>query len=507
MAASPAASSRRSAASSLASLRRSDDHQFKTPVVSVDTLVNHLLVAKRSLSSMNHVLRANELATSARHSHQEMLLLAAQTAFVRNYLHDQYSILARIRKSLQSTYEWGKRDFKKLIKAMDEVDGALTGTMDMLRETVVQPLLQSNDEERKNLLDFVDESSVHGMRDVMKKSIQDLQSIQQSFDGDLLRLETDIRNLGQRLNESSSHKSGDDVHFAPMVLLQSLDDHSSTMAQLLASLTKHFDMCVTAIRTTGGAAALARRKAAEATQSQSSDGVSISGVIAEQESHMSDLEPETAEDRAEMLKVVVQDADEVEDVVREIQGRLAAMEQETASLQEHVDHSKESYFGIISAFVLIEQIGDRIDDYLAAEEDFRLRWDMEKEAVFGKVREMKEMRDFYEGYASAYSSLVLEVERRRAVDERVQGIWHKAQESVDRILEADRASREAFRQDVGEYLPADLWAGMQGPVKKWTVARTSDDDTASAAASLVGRGRRDSGQGSRMASTPQPSAD
>lgn len=288
-----------------------------------------------------------------------------------------------------------------------------------------------------------------------------------------------------------------------MVLLQSLDDHSSTMAQLLASLTKHFDMCVTAIRTTEGAAALARRKAAEVTQSQSSDGVSISGVIAEQESHMSDLEPKTAEDRAEMLKVVVQDADEVEDVVREIQERLAAMEQEYTSLQEHVDHSKESYFGIISAFALVGQIGDRIDDYVAAEEDFRLRWELEKEAVFGKVREMNEMRDFYEGYASAYGSLVLEVERRRAVDERVQGIWRKAQDSVDKILEADRVSREAFRQDVGEYLPADLWAGMQGPAQKWTVVRINDDD--SAAASMVGR--PDSGQGSRMASTPRPSAD
>lgn len=289
---------------------------------------------------------------------------------------------------------------------------------------------------------------------------------------------------------------------APVALLQSLDDHSSTMAQLLASLTKHFDMCVTAIRTTEGAAALARRKAAEVTQSQGSDGVSISGVIAEQESHMSDLEPKTAEDRAEMLKVVVQDAEEVDDVVREIQERLADMEQEYTSIHEHVDRSKASYFGVLSAFELVGQVGDRIDDYLAAEEDFRQRWELEKEAVFGKLREMREMRDFYEGYASAYGSLVLEVERRRAVDERVQGIWRKAQESVDKILEADRVSREAFRQDIGEYLPADLWAGMQGPAKKWTVVRINDDD--SAAASMVGR--MDSAQGSRLTGSARQSA-
>ena len=70
------------------------------------------------------------------------------------------------------------------------------------------------------------------------------------------------------------------------------------MAELLTSLTKHYDLCVTAVRTTEGGAALARIKAAEVTQSQSGDDVSISGVIAEQESHMPELDTFSAEDRA-----------------------------------------------------------------------------------------------------------------------------------------------------------------------------------------------------------------
>lgn len=176
MAASPAASSRRSAGSSSGSLKRSDDYQQKSPFIPIDTLVNHLLVAKRSLSSMNHVLRANELATSARQSHQETLLLAAQTTFVRNSMLDQVTILMRVWKSLQSTYEWGKRDFNKLVKAMDEVDADLTGTIHMLRDTQVQSVLQPNDRESMNLLDFVDETSVNGMREAMKQSIQNLQA-------------------------------------------------------------------------------------------------------------------------------------------------------------------------------------------------------------------------------------------------------------------------------------------------------------------------------------------
>lgn len=271
------------------------------------------------------------------------------------------------------------------------------------------------------------------------------------------------------------HETGDATHPPLNGLLDSLIDHSANMAQLLVSLTKHFDMCVTAIRTTEGGVALARRRAAEVTQAQGSDGVSISGVIAEQESNVSDLEPKTSKDRAEMIKVVMQDAEEVEDVVQEIQESLAEMEREYAALEEEADRTKRGYSAMIEAYVILGDIGDRLPDYLAAEEDFKTRWEIEKDGVFGKLEEMKQMRDFYEGYASAYDSLILEFERRRAVDDRVRNIWRKAQKDVDKLLETDQVARQAFRQDVGEFLPTDLWAGMQGPMKQFAVVPVKED--------------------------------
>ena len=83
--------------------------------------------------------------------------------------------MVRLRRSLQTAYDWGKRDFKRLVEAMDEADGELGATMGMLRKTVVQRELRPEGEEERNLLDFVDEESVHGMRDAMKKSIEQLQ--------------------------------------------------------------------------------------------------------------------------------------------------------------------------------------------------------------------------------------------------------------------------------------------------------------------------------------------
>lgn len=124
---------------------------------------------------MNLVLQANELANAARNLHQESAILAAHTTFLRNSTLDQAAILVKVRRSLQATYDWGGRDFKVLVRAMDEVDGQLEHTIRMLRGTTVQNTLRPKGERAKNLLDFVDENSVESIRTIMKQNIQELQ--------------------------------------------------------------------------------------------------------------------------------------------------------------------------------------------------------------------------------------------------------------------------------------------------------------------------------------------
>lgn len=247
------------------------------------------------------------------------------------------------------------------------------------------------------------------------------------------------------------------------------------MAQLLNSLTKHFDLCVTAVRTTEGGADLARRKAAEVAQSQGGDGVSISGVIAEQESQLSDLEPKTEEDQKEMVRIVIEDASEVEEVVREINERLVEMEAESASLIEQAGHVKDSYLGAIEAFHALEEVGARVASYVAAEAEFVQRWDDEKFAISARLDEMETLREFYETYAQAYESMRLEIERRRAVEEKIQSVWRKARDTVDKLIEDDWKKRQAFQQDLEEYLPADLWPGIGDPLRKWEIVPARDE--------------------------------
>ncbi|KAJ9136902.1 Autophagy-related protein 17 [Pleurostoma richardsiae] len=440
--------------------------------VPVETLVEHLLAAKRALNSMTLVLHANHLTTQARQLHEEAVILAAQTGFLRRGIREQHRLLLRIRKSMARTHENGKREFKHLIRTLDAANGKLEQTMEMLRKTVVEPIFRPAGEEPRNLLDFVDEKSVDDMRNAVKQSIVELQNIQTSFDGDLLRLETDIRHLKQALSGAPSPPSPSaSTNYQPMPqLLASLTEHSHAMAEHLTSLTRHFDMCVTAVRITEGGAALARRKAAEVTESQDGgDPVSISGVIAEQESDVADLEPLTAEERAEIVQVVVQDAPEVGEVVEDLHEALRQVDADFASLKEQADQVRQAYAATTAAFRILEDIGSRLHSYVAAEGEYLERWEDERQAIAARLEEMDGLREFYEGYAGAYDSLILEVERRRSVEERIEAIWRKARDSVDRLVDADWRERETFRQEVGDFLPTDLWVGMSGPLQRWDI--------------------------------------
>ena len=149
--------------------------RFDANQVPVEVLVKHLLHAKQSLSSINLVLRAHELATNARQMHEESVVLGAQTAFLRRGIQEQTRVLHLVRKMMTRAYDLGRRDFKKLIVELDRANSLLEETMATLRNTRVDPSFRPLGEEPKCLMDFVDEKTVDGMRNALKESIKELQ--------------------------------------------------------------------------------------------------------------------------------------------------------------------------------------------------------------------------------------------------------------------------------------------------------------------------------------------
>ncbi|KAL2156917.1 hypothetical protein VTH06DRAFT_2323 [Thermothelomyces fergusii] len=425
------------------------------------------------------VLRANELTTHARQMHEESVILGAQTGFLRRLIDEEAVVLRKLRRGMGRALDRGRREFVQLIRTLDAANEKLEGTMRMLRETRVDPVFRPPGEEAKNLMDFLDVNSVEAMRNTLKGSVDELQAAQESFNGDIYRFDHDLHLLTKTLAAAPSPDSAasSTAHKPIPDLLASLVEQSEAMATHLAALTSHFDLCVRAVRATEGGAALARRRAAEATH-DGGDPVSISGVITEQESRVPDLEPMDPQELAEMVQVVVADAQEVDEVVAEIQAGLQQMEQTFGALKEQADRVRAAWLATLAAFQVLEDVGGRLPSYAAAEHEFDQRWEAEKDVIYAKLEEMDGLRRFYEGYASAYSSLLLEAERRRAVEDKIRATLRKARDNVNNLVEADRKQREHFRQEVGEFLPGDLWVGMNSPLRRWELVPVDADDDA-----------------------------
>jgi autophagy-related protein 17 len=254
-------------------------------------------------------------------------------------------------------------------------------------------------------------------------------------------------------------------------LIQSLEENAAEMASLLDSLVQHFDLCVNAIKHTEGGFAAVKKAA---TDNQLPDGVTVSGVI-EEPGNDSGLEPLSDEDRRQMLTVLSNDAAEVEDVVLELHQRLQSMEEQHDQIQEHVGTLTASYTSTIAAFTILETIGSRLPAYIASSQDFLLRWADYKAQIFEQMEELEGTRIFYEGYMTSYHGLIEEVARRKAAEEKMKALLKKTMEQVRKLHDADTREREAFRRDVGDYMPSDLWPGLVANAPRFEITIVGDE--------------------------------
>jgi autophagy-related protein 17 len=121
------------------------------------------------------VARAHELVTHSRQLYEEAVVLSAQTTFLRSSINDQITLLNRVRKALLRTYDWSKTDFDQVIKQLDASGERLQKSMEMLRQTPVDPVFRPAGEEQKTLVDFIDEIAVDNGTNAVKNHIMELQ--------------------------------------------------------------------------------------------------------------------------------------------------------------------------------------------------------------------------------------------------------------------------------------------------------------------------------------------
>ena len=421
----------------------------------LESLVSHLLASKRSLSSISHVLRANELVTSTRATLESNVITVARTNFLRSGINEQCRVLENLHAGSQSVGRRGNAEFDGVLRSLDAAEERLKGTLQLLRETFVEATLRPEGEEKRNLLDFVDESGVETLLGTVREAVgnagmgqKDFEETNRKFGEDVLGIRHLLSGREARIFEDSAH----DVETGSPIpdILSIMEDNARHMADNLESLVKHYDLCVSAIKHTEGGGDAAQRIAG---------GLPEEVAFAETDLNASP-DPISEDERLEMINVIEKDADQVEEVILEIQDRIAEMESQDQILAEYVNTCTKEYSNTKSAFKLLEDMGHRLPAYIAQSQVFLMRWDEERSRLEEHMEELEELRLFYDGFLSAYDNLLIEVGRRKALEAKVQKIVQDAMYKIDRLYDDDAEARELFKAEQGDFLPIDIWPAM-----------------------------------------------
>ncbi|KAI9669587.1 MAG: autophagy protein 17 [Caeruleum heppii] len=435
---------------------------------SLEKLVEFLVAAKRSLSSTDHVWRANEIVTSARASLEKSVILGARTVYLRRGLETQVQFLCQIKDGVVHVARVGQTEFEAVLRDLDAADARVRSTLTQLTSTRVDPSFRPPHEERKSLHDFVDEEGVEVLKAGIRTSIDQTQTAQRELAGSIKAFGDQIKALKTALvpkaNASPDHQDSDSP-IPPM--LRSMEEHAKEMADGLESLVRHYDLCVTAIKHTedGGTA----------TQNLSAD--LLEGLEISKTGEGASTEPISDTEKKDMLDVLVKDAADVEDVVMEIRDRLSDMESQSDYVIAHVDYLSQVYADTTAAFGLLEDVGRTLPEYLAHSHEFQARWEEEKSKIVEQLADLDAFTDTYDGFLRAYDGLVVEVGRRKDVQKKMEAVARDAVKKLDQLYQDDLAAREAFRRDEGRFLPSDIWSGLMDPPLRLQITPISQENS------------------------------
>lgn len=233
------------------------------------------------------------------------------------------------------------------------------------------------------------------------------------------------------------------------------------MANLLESLVRHFDLCVTAVRLTEGGGAAARSITGDVP-----DGVNVSGRAGSDEENLkanlnAPLDPVSDAEYQEMVGVVRKDAAEAEDVVMEIQDRIGDMESVFENIMAQRDTLQSIYTATTDVFQHLSSLSStHLPGYIAQGHKFTHVWNEEHGRISGGLSDLSDLNSLYDGFLDAYDGLILEVSRRKHVRHRVEKVLRDTRQKLDQLYEEDVTAREAFRVEQGDFLPSDIWPGV-----------------------------------------------
>lgn len=446
-------------------------------------LVAHFVSAKRALAVTQHVQQATEQVDGSRSTVEEIAAARAGNSFVQTRATRQIDILHAIREQIGRDAVEVDDEFQAVIARLDEANDRLQATIKALQETVIDAALDrkpsdknaddiEDEQHTKTLYDYVNESTYNELQALLKTYIDSLHDSRTALEQHLDRLSTSIAEItallnGDRRPNSPTVKAT--LYDEPVIPVAEafgyMEEHAAEMASLLQSLISHYDLCVSALKHTEGGREAARQAVLDSHGGEPADNDTMDESL---------YAPKVAdsiseEERSEILRVIEGDAAEVEEVADDLRSRGAEIERLYRQLSHQADVAKSESRSLANAVKLVRQIHDTLPSYLEAMDHFKVTWNEIQVAIVERTQDITNLNAFYEEFTAGYGRLLVEVKRRAETMVQMQKVAAKAQKELDRLYEDDRLLREEFVEDVGSFLPSDLWPGVVEAGVRWHV--------------------------------------
>lgn len=382
-----------------------------------------------------------------------------------------------MQRKTETTAQQGRAEFDAVVRDLDEADQRLRDTLGKLRSTIVETGLRPEEEERRSLLDFMNEEGVERLVGVIKEGLEGAGMGMREFEDGNRGFEGEVEGVGRLLHgeglkgggevagsvSQKREEQGQEGSPIPQVLHE-MEDHAREMATGLESLVSHYDLCVTAIKQTEGGGDAALKIVGDLPE----------GVDIGQDAGGAPPEPMSDHEREEMVRVLEEDAGQVEDVVMEIRDHIAEMESLHSRVEMHTDRLASEHANTTAAFRKLEDLAQKLPGHITRTQMFLMRWGEDKTAIDERLAELEDLIELCDGFLRAYDNLLIEIGRRKDQEVEVEQVVQQARTRLEKLYEDEVEEREIFKKEQGECLPVDIWPGLRDRPIQYSISSVDD---------------------------------
>ncbi|CAN6625789.1 autophagy-related protein 17 [Trichomonascus vanleenenianus] len=379
--------------------------------------------AKQSLSVAGPIcIEANELVVTSRKQIEEGTVLWAQVIFFHDAIEEQLGLLQNVQSSFEDYHRKSSREFGDLVNQLAESYQSLDDALKMLDETDLDPELLKEGSDKRNLRSFVFESGIDQLRGTVEDIIYKSKTSEKELGESVMNLASEVLRLRKRMYSVKDirKKSLEKAHGGT----EEVAGHAHAMAELLESLTRHYDQCLKAIELT-------------------------------------DQNKVPKEEIGELLQVLENDSYEVEGAVNELHSRRQSIEVSERSVSEFCDKMGKMHIEVVNYFKELDTFtSNELREYLKTLDGHSKDQSEYATEIAKLVTEVNSLVDYYNLFYKSYHSMVLEIVRRSKAQAKMESLVQTMLNTINSAYNEEVEQRRTFLQEHGDFLPSDLWEGL-----------------------------------------------